>query len=272
MLVGAGLAKRRRTARGHGACLPRVLRPLDRRGSPRFGAGALLPGRWCGPAPGGSGWSTGFWRPGSSPTSPSIAIPRPRPSSSSAPSHARCASIQPARPWKNTKPRWSAVLQRYGVDSVSQLPVSYAGISLDASERWASGSPRPELLHQDTFAARRRSGPSAAAIFPFLALRNASQSLAGTDLQPHRAFTEAAEGYRRDLIRIMNAEMTDHAVGQDFAYRSDPAAWAKVPPFEFESPSLVATLAHQRANLGILGGWLAGVAVAAFGVTRRAVP
>lgn len=165
------------------------------------------------------------------------------------------------------------VLAQYGVDSVSQLPVSFAGISLDASEQWGDRVfDRNYGKLWDTFVAQERVRSWVGAAFPFLAIRGVSQGLAGTDLHHHRAFSEAAERYRRYLVKTMNDEMTARAAGTDFQYVSDVAVWSKVNPFEYEAPGLGFVVERRALDLIVLAGWTVLALGAGLAAARRLTP
>ncbi len=165
------------------------------------------------------------------------------------------------------------VLAQYGVDSLSQLPVSFAGISLDASEQWGDRVfDRNYGKLWDTFAAQERVRSWVGAVFPFLAIRGVSQGLSGTDLHHHRAFSEAAERYRRYLVKTMNDELTEKAAGKDFQYVSDVAVWAKATPFDYETPGLGFVLERRAIDLVVLAGWTMLALAAGLAATRRVTP
>jgi ABC-2 type transport system permease protein len=161
-------------------------------------------------------------------------------------------------------------LEQYGVSKVADLPVSFAGISLQAGEEYAN------LVFDkhygalwDAYARQARMHLAGALVAPFLAVRSVSMGLAGTDLAQHRHFVTAAEGYRRDLQRFLNGEMTRRAKGLDFGYRSDPAFWASAPRFEYVPPSLSLVLREQAPALGLLALWAMTAAAAAAWAAAR---
>jgi ABC-2 type transport system permease protein len=166
-----------------------------------------------------------------------------------------------------------AVLRRYGVDSVSQLPVSFAGLALEEGERHGN-----EVFDRhygalwQTFAQQERAREWATLLSPLMAMRSISMALAGTDVAQHLHFQSAAEMYRRNLMQLMNNEMTVKAKGMDFEYRSDASTWAKVAPFEYEAPSVPWVLARQTLSLALLGVWAAGALVVTWWSVRRMTP
>jgi ABC-2 type transport system permease protein len=147
-------------------------------------------------------------------------------------------------------------LADYGVTKVEDLPVSFAGISLQAGEEYGN-----EVFDRrfgalwDTYARQDRVHLAASVVAPLLAIRSFSMGLAGTDFAHHRHFVTAAESFRRDLQRVLNGEMTQNAKGHDFAWKADARFWASVPSFTYEPPGLSWALGHQLGALGVLLVW-----------------
>jgi ABC-2 type transport system permease protein len=162
------------------------------------------------------------------------------------------------------------VLAKYGADSIDALPVSFAGLSLQAGED--HGNEVFDKLYGDlwdTYGRQHRVHELAGIVAPFLAVRSVSMGLAGTDFEQHRDFAVAAESYRRELVKVMNAEMRDHAGRQDFGYISTPETWARVPAFTYEAPPVSVVLARQRFSLAVLGAWCALACAAAWIAVSR---
>jgi ABC-2 type transport system permease protein len=162
------------------------------------------------------------------------------------------------------------VLAQYRVDSVSQLPVSFAGLALEEDERVSSVVyDRHHGRLWNGYAAQDRVRAWSALVAPVLAVRALSMGLAGTDVAHHRAFADSAEAYRRRLVGAMNRDMARNAVGVDYEYEATPALWASIGAFDFEAPPLGATLAVHREALGLLGWWgLVGVLLVAGAAAR----
>lgn len=150
-----------------------------------------------------------------------------------------------------------AVLQRYGVDRIEDLPVNYSGIVMQEGERLTS-----ELFAQQAEALQQRERDQSAQlaalgwISPLLALRPASMSLAGTDPGTHRAFLVQAEAHRYAFVQALNvlhAERIQRVNDRDQKLSRDQ--WQTLPRFEFVAPrqSLDSTLLEA---LSVLGLWL----------------
>lgn len=161
-------------------------------------------------------------------------------------------------------------LEQYGVTKLEDLPVSFAGISLQAGEEYGN-----QVFDKhygalwDAYARQTRIHLAGAVIAPFLAVRSLSMGLAGTDFAQHRHFVTAAETYRRGLQRFLNGEMTGRAKGVDFDYRADPAFWATTPRFEYEPPALSSVLRQQAPALMLLALWAAAACAGAVWAASR---
>jgi ABC-2 type transport system permease protein len=164
----------------------------------------------------------------------------------------------------------SRTLAQYGVAKVEDLPVSFAGISLQAGEEYANQVfDRHYGALWGAYARQDRTHLAGALIAPLLAVRSLSMGLAGTDFAQHRHFVTAAEEYRRGLQRFLNGEMTRKARGLDFDYRADPAFWATAPRFQYEPPGLSSVLARQAPATSLLALWAAAASVAAVWAASR---
>jgi ABC-2 type transport system permease protein len=162
------------------------------------------------------------------------------------------------------------VLKQYGVDSVDKLPVSWAGISLQAGED--HGNAVFDKLYGelwDTFEQQNSLQRWTGIAAPLLALRPVSMAFSGTDFAQHRHFATAAEEYRRLLNRKMNDEIRDHAAGKDYAHIVGDEFWQEIPPFVYEAPSTGWVLQQQAASLGLLGAWAFGAAALCAAAARR---
>jgi len=167
----------------------------------------------------------------------------------------------------------AAVLQKYGVDSLSQLPVSFAGLSLEEGERLGNVvfDTHYSALWK-TFADQERVREFAAIVSPVLAIRSLSMALAGTDVAQHVHFQTAAEQYRRRLMTAMNGEIITKAEGTDFEYRADSTTWANVPPFTYVAPGVGWVVERHIPAILLLGVWAASLMLLTAWSVRRMAP
>jgi len=148
-------------------------------------------------------------------------------------------------------------LREYGVLSLEALPVNFDAIRMQASEEHANTvfDHHYGALY-DRYREQNRLVQQAGVVAPLLAVRALSMALAGSDVEQHRHFAEAAEGYRRDLIKWTNAYLRDNTRTGAWDWKAPPEVWRQYPPFAYEVPPAGATLAQQRPALLVLMGWL----------------
>ncbi|MFN9742220.1 MAG: ABC transporter permease [Acidobacteriota bacterium] len=148
------------------------------------------------------------------------------------------------------------VLKQYGVDRIESLPVNFAGLSLQESEEHGNTVyDRHYGALWERFEQQNRLKQLSGIIAPMLAIHSLSMGLAGTDFFHHRDFANAAENYRRLLIRKMNDDLTYQAVNRDFSYQAPSSLWQTVEEFRYDAPTTRTALAQQRLSLGLLSLW-----------------
>ena len=150
------------------------------------------------------------------------------------------------------------VLAEHGAETLEQLPVSFAGISLQASEEHSN------LVYDKHYGelwklyeGQERLHLWGAAISPMLAVRSLSMAVSGTDIARHRHFAAAAEGHRRKLVKFLNDDMTRNAGEASFGYLADEALWRAAPTFDYRPPGLGEVLPRQLPAFAGLAAWLA---------------
>ena len=163
--------------------------------------------------------------------------------------------------------RWALeekILAEHDVETLEELPVNFAGLSLQASEEHSN------LVYDKHYGDlwRRYTGQErlhgwGAALSPVLAVRALSMAVAGTDVARHRHFAEAAEQHRRELVRFLNDDMTLNAGEASFAYLADEGLWRQTPTFTYQPPDLGEVLGRQLPAFLWLALWLAAAAALA---------
>jgi ABC-2 type transport system permease protein len=155
------------------------------------------------------------------------------------------------------------VLKQYGVEKLEDLPINFAGVSLqDGEEHGNVIFDRHYSQLWNSFERQNQLKQISGLLAPALAIQSVSMGLAGTDFAHHRDFAAAAESYRRTLVKKMNDDMTYSAGKQDFSYLAQPALWQTVKDFRYEAPSAGWALRNQAVSLAIIILWAAAVIVA----------
>jgi ABC-2 type transport system permease protein len=169
--------------------------------------------------------------------------------------------------------RRSELYAKYGVSRDQDLPINFAGISLQEGEEHGN-----EVFDQqfgrlwDAFERQNRLAQFAGLVTPAVAVRSLSMGLSGSDFAQYRHFATAAEQYRRQIQRILNGKVAEHRLAQGEVYLAGSDVWALVPDFNYTAPSLGWVLSNQAPSLVILGGWLIVLAGLSLFAIRHAKP
>lgn len=160
-------------------------------------------------------------------------------------------------PWSDeAKKLKREVLLEYGVDSVQQLPFNYDGYIMQKGEEHESAVYKKHYgLLKKQYQNQKRVYQALAAISPFLPTRFLSMSIAHTDYGAHWNFNDAAEDYRVETQAFLNNHFAENSTYGDWGWQADADFWKKLPPFEYEPPSLKETLSQNETNLALLAGW-----------------
>ncbi|MGK9118333.1 DUF3526 domain-containing protein [Olivibacter jilunii] len=129
------------------------------------------------------------------------------------------------------------LLKQYQVDTVTQLPVNFEGLSMQAAEDYNSrvyrhyaDSLEIQLLEQEAVTARY------SLLNPFTAVRALSMDLAAADLRHYLQFLHQAQKYRDGFMRRLNMDMAKHADNRNpYAYKPSPDFYKQLPPFRPET-------------------------------------
>ena len=159
------------------------------------------------------------------------------------------------------KKRRAALMKQYGVESIDEAPVNYAGIRLQMNEDW--GYEVFDKFYGDlynNFQRQNRIQQLSAVFAPLLAMRSLSMGLAGTDYYLHEDFAERAEMYRRLEIKVINDDIAFNGAEVGSGYVNGIDVWQRVPPFEYHSKPVSWVLGNHRVSLVILLLWFAGSA------------
>lgn len=166
------------------------------------------------------------------------------------------------------------LLRQYGVARVEDLPVNIRGVDYleretRSDEVWDTHYGRLWAA----FDAQARVHATAAWAAPLVAVRHLSMALAGVDAHHHRHFADAADAYRRVLVRAMNTRLAYGGNSRRLgAYVAEANFWSSVAPFTYKQPSITWALSHTWGAVAALGGWLVASALAlALAVTRSGV-
>ena len=149
------------------------------------------------------------------------------------------------------------VLAKYGVDSLSQLPINFDGIRMQADEDYGNqvwdkhfGGVITKLQLQ------KKSLQRGGIINPFISLQNLSMGFAASDNYHHQIFLEQVEYYRRKLIQSLNIE---HAHGGsktgDWGWKAKNSFFKGIPDFDYQLEKIKAVIRTYILDVACLLMW-----------------
>ena len=155
-----------------------------------------------------------------------------------------------------------SLLRAYRVASVEELPFNYGGLVMAEGEKISASVYNQHynaLLAR--FGQQNQFARTMAFLDPYLALKNLSMALAGTDFLAYRRFQQQAETYRYALAQRMNALQTRYIPNKkrgpdEKDYAIDRKYWQKVPDFQYRAPAVAEVFRAEWVSVAAFGFWL----------------
>ncbi len=149
------------------------------------------------------------------------------------------------------------VLAEYGVDSLSQLPIDFGGIVMQADEEYGNmvwdkhfGGLQKILTQQ------KKSYQLGGILNPFISLQNLSMGLTASDNFHHQEFLLQVESYRRVFIKTLNDE---HAYGiknpEDDYLKVGADFYKSIADFEYKPVAISSVLSNYMVDILLLTLW-----------------
>jgi ABC-2 type transport system permease protein len=160
---------------------------------------------------------------------------------------------------KELEKQW---LQKYGVDSVQQLPLNWLGVVLQADEE--INNPIYDKHYDSLYTIFRHQiamHHSSGWLSPTLPAKYASMAFAGTDLFNSLNFYQQTEVYRKAFIKRLNDRLRDNSLygGRDLGTAD---LWKTAPEFRYTPPANTHKWSQAKAPFLTVGIWVLILAVA----------
>jgi len=144
-----------------------------------------------------------------------------------------------------------SLLQAYQVDSVQHLPFNYSGFVMREGERISAmiyNKHQKDLW--DIYRRQNQITSWAAFMNPFIAIRNISMALTGTDFEAYTDFQQQAEAYRYQLAQRMNELQMKYISNKKPGLEDNPYVisrdhWKEMPDFKYQFPAFTTVVQQQ---------------------------
>jgi ABC-2 type transport system permease protein len=160
-------------------------------------------------------------------------------------------------PWNAAAKKLEAeTLQKYGVDSVEQLPFNWDGFLMQEGEEHEA-----EIYFEhynklkETYTRQTGVYKALASLSPFLPTRFLSMGVCRTDYYAHWDFADAAEKYRLQLVGKLNGDMVENSRTGEWDYLTDEKLWSSVPEFDYQPVSYASIVSINGVHGWTLFGW-----------------
>ena len=149
-------------------------------------------------------------------------------------------------------------LEEYNVDSLSQLPINFDGLVMQADEEYGNQVWDKHFGNLRKVMAQQKQSYQVAGIFnPFISLQNASMGFAASDNLHHQEFLVQVEQYRRGFIKSLNDE---HAYGGsktgDWGWEANNEFYRSVADYQYKPTALAKVFSSYLLDLGLLAAWV----------------
>lgn len=153
--------------------------------------------------------------------------------------------------------RRRALLQRYGVQRVEDLPVNPEAVEFQAAEDRADAVfARDRRGLFDAFERQQTFSQWLSFLSPWTGAHLLSQAVAGSDIHHQRDFVFAAETQRRAIQELLNRELALHPDRDGKRHLSNVGLWARVPEWTWTDGPVAAALSRVWPAAAALAGWL----------------
>jgi len=155
------------------------------------------------------------------------------------------------------------VLASYGVDSISELPINFAGVLMQADEEFGNEvwDRHYGELHKN-LETQKRNYQLSGFVNPFASLQSLSMASAGTDLFHHLDFLNAAELYRRYFIKTLNDE---YAFGGsrtgERGWKASNEFFRSIKDFSYKEANFLSILSKYLIDISCLLFWAISLVV-----------
>ncbi len=168
-----------------------------------------------------------------------------------------------------------SLLRTHQVSSTKDLPFNYSGFIMREGERLSTETfRRHQLQLMESYEKQQNIIRWTAALNPYIAIKNLSMALSGTNFPVYKHFQAQTEAYRYHLAQTMNELQINH-VSNKISSSADKKAqlsqqyWRDFPDFQYQFLPFKQKIQDELLSLLSLLLWLTGLIFLAFFSTNN---
>jgi ABC-2 type transport system permease protein len=150
------------------------------------------------------------------------------------------------------------VLKKYKVDSLSQLPINFNGLVMQADEEYGNKVWDKHFGNlRQVFTQQKQTYQLGGILNPFIPLQNASMGFMASDNFHHQAFLLQVENYRRVFIKSLNDKQAyGGSKTGDWDWKANNEFFKSVPDYTYQPISIGLAIKNYLIDAGILLFWV----------------
>ena len=163
-----------------------------------------------------------------------------------------------------------ALLKLYKVNSEVDFPINFQGIIFGLQDELSHAVYDKHLGFIEKAIDKQLDLFEGVSILaPRMAVMLISQELSGTSIAHQRYFTQDAERFRRQLMEVLNKDITLHSRAGQSNYRAGVDLWQRAGAYEFKPEPLSAALSRCGAPFMVLLLWSFSLCIAGWAICRH---
>ncbi|GEQ86034.1 hypothetical protein ULMS_15420 [Patiriisocius marinistellae] len=149
------------------------------------------------------------------------------------------------------------VLKEYGVDSLSQLPINFDGMRMQADEDYGNSVWDKHFgNNRDILQKQKKNFQLGGMVNPFISLQNTSMGFMASDNLHHQEFLLQVENYRRVFIKMLNDKQTfGGSKTGNWGWKEDNAFFKSVPDFDYKPTQISVVLPNYILDMFFMMLW-----------------
>jgi ABC-2 type transport system permease protein len=158
---------------------------------------------------------------------------------------------------------------------VQQLPFNYSGFIMAEGEKINAGIyNRHQYQLMEIYKKQNSFNGYTSFINPYIAIKNFSMALTGSDFAAYMDFQEQAEKYRYELAQRMNTLQMEYISNvkpddQDKPYSISRTHWQEMPDFKYQFRKRDFVFQNERLSMLALLFWLILPITLLFTITKK---
>lgn len=139
-----------------------------------------------------------------------------------------------------------SILLAYQVKDIDELPINFDAVAMQEGEKYSSMIYNKHFNHlKHAYQKQNLVSTYASLINPYLAVRNISMSLSGTDMLNAIEFDRQAEVYRFRMVEFLNNYLRDFSLTGQWDKKASKDIYQSIPDFQFKAIAVSAVLKNN---------------------------